>query len=822
VTTRATQLADETAPTLLRRPLVVAAVAFSLGVLAADPGGRASPAIALVLLSSIALGLLARGRRVVAIALLPAPFFFAGVAATQLRAPAELSLALVAQGRSRDPLWIEGIVKDAPEMDVDRMKMVIDAVATSTALGAPYRPAFGRIEARLPRAPESNRASCASAGDRVRVRAMVREPEAALSLGMASSRARADREGLAAFAYVSSAEECAVIAPFERSGARTRMERLRQRMHAAIDRRLPREQASIVRAFATGDRAAIPRSVNEDFTAAGLSHLLAVSGLNLAIVAGLFVIGLSALFARIPLVSATIGARRVASIAAMPFVVLYTMLVGASPSAVRSSVMIMALLAANLLSRFREGWSALALAVLLMLAYDPATIGDVSFQLSFAAVASLLFLYPPLRSTLDHPQIRRRRLLQWPLEVALATAAATIGTLPLVAWHFQRMSLVGLFANIPAAPLSSLILVPLSLLGGLAGTLNDTLGGPILQIAGWAASLLAVIAHRAAEVPYGSMRTFAPNAFECALFYAAIIALAMGPRVRFPRAIALTAALIGCCEHGALYASRLLSKTLVLTVLPVGQGDGMIAELPGGAVWVIDTGPLGLGEGAPTAADRVVLPYLRQRRIHTVDRVIITHPHVDHLGGLAALSRQMAIKEIWWTGDRRESEAELFEPMRTIATRIVTATSPPEIVGGVEISVLGPIGGAGKARWVNDGSIVVRLAYGGRSILLTGDAMASEEAAMIERCKACLSADVLKAGHHGSKTSSTEEFLDAVHPSHVVISDGRLNRFGFPHRAVLDRLERRGARVWRTDLDGAIRIETDGRSLTVTPYRPRS
>jgi competence protein ComEC len=123
---------------------------------------------------------------------------------------------------------------------------------------------------------------------------------------------------------------------------------------------------------------------------------------------------------------------------------------------------------------------------------------------------------------------------------------------------------------------------------------------------------------------------------------------------------------------------------------------------------------------------------------------------------------------------------------------------------------------------VNDGSIVVRLRYGSRALLLTGDAMANEEEAMMARCMSCLRADVLKVGHHGSRTSSTEAFLDAVHPAHVVISDGRLNRFGFPHRAVLERFERRRSTVWRTDLDGAIRIATDGHRLEVSSFHGRA
>jgi competence protein ComEC len=601
------------------------------------------------------------------------------------------------------------------------------------------------------------------------------------------------------------------------------MERLRSAVHRAIDRHLPADEAAIVRAFATGDRARIKRSVNADFAASGLSHLLAVSGLNLAIVAGLFIVSLVALFKAIPGLALSIGARRLAAVAALPFVVLYTMLVGASPSSVRAAVMIASLLASYLLLRGREAWSALSLAVLVMLAWDPGVLQDLSFQLSFAAVASLLLLYPAMRARFSAPIQRLPRLCRWPADVALASAAATLGTLPLVAWHFQRISIVGLAANVPAAPLSSIVLVPLSLLGGLMGTLSDTLAHPILAIAGFTSKGLVGLAHAASTLPGGSFRIFSPNAYECLLLSSGTVLVTISGRRSRALRIGVACLVALAVELGASAALRKLDARLTAAILPVGQGDGIVLELPFGRVIAIDTGPPAASAEGRSAAERVILPYLRHRRIGAIDRLILTHPHADHTGGLSALAREVTVKEIWWTNDQREGPPDLRAALAATGARlaVVTATLAPETVDGVTLEVLAPRGRAADHPIVNDGSIVVSVRYGDRALLFTGDAEGASEDAMLAASGPRLRSDVLKAGHHGSKTSTGEAFLAAVDPAHAIISDGRLNRFGFPHRAVLERLEARGTTIWRTDQDGAIFVETDGRDLRVRSFRQR-
>jgi len=294
------------------------------------------------------------------------------------------------------------------------------------------------------------------------------------------------------------------------------------------------------------------------------------------------------------------------------------------------------------------------------------------------------------------------------------------------------------------------------------------------------------------------------------LFYAATIGFTVvpgSPRARKAGLAAFGALLL---TSAGFTAARWLERGVAVSFLPVGQGDAALVELPGGATMLVDTGPA-FGRG--DAAARVIVPYLRARRITRLDRVVLTHPHADHTGGLATLAREIPIDRVWWTGDRREAPTAVLAPLDGLEVEVVEPGSR-WMVGAASVEVLGPVGGPG-APIVNDGSVVLAVRIGRRTILLSGDAEAEAERRLVETHGERLRADVLKAGHHGSRTSSTDPFLAAARPAHVVLSLGRGNLFGFPHAEALARIRNAGAEIWRTDLDGLVRVETDGEELRI-------
>jgi competence protein ComEC len=273
---------------------------------------------------------------------------------------------------------------------------------------------------------------------------------------------------------------------------------------------------------------------------------------------------------------------------------------------------------------------------------------------------------------------------------------------------------------------------------------------------------------------------------------------------------------------------------LTVTFLDVGQGDGALVELPGGATWLVDAGGRLFGAPGPDAStddklaalagdpgEQAVWRTLHAHRVRRLALVIVSHPHPDHFGGLAAVAAHVPIDELWWSGDDTGDPAfhALLAQLAARGTRVVR---PPLGLAredhGVRLSVLAPRGddasvATPSGRSVNDDSLVVRLELAGRSILFTGDLEAPGEAALVDATPPeLLRADVVKVPHHGSRTSSSPRLVEATHPRLAVISCGVANRFGFPAAEVVERWRAAGAELLRTDLRGAItvRIERSG------------
>ncbi len=802
---------------LIRRPLVPGAVAFVAGAVIGAPDGL-GPGLGALAGSAVAAGALARRGRLTAPIALVAVFFFAGFVAGAARRPPSHTVAEAFGGKlPTGRVIVEGRVRGPPSGTERGARYLLDLTGVGPGpVPGPLSSARGRI--RLFVAGDGLGAPPrAAAGARVRAWAKLRIPPPREFPGGFSARDWAERAGFSLEASASAPEHLVVVVPAPREASvLARLDQLRAEVHAAIDRHLSADVAGLVRALATGDKSGLRPADQDAIRDAGLAHLTAVSGFHLGVVAWLWLTGLGAGFRRWRWLAEGFGADRAAALASLPVVVLYPLFVGSTPSAVRAGIMFGLLLVGRLVHRGREAWSAVAAALLVMAAVDPASLHDPGLQLSFAAVASLLALPSAIDRRLGVEPNHWPGPLRFAYGALGASVAATVGTLPFVAWHFGRLSVIGILANIPAA-LVAAAAVPLALAGGLLSVLSPSAGALVLSLAGFAAKGLLLIAYAAARVPGGVLTLPPPTGLEIGLFVLLVLHFAApaGGLRRRRMGRLLLVALVGAVLISPV--SRWMSTQTRITFLPVGQGDGIVIELPRGKVVVLDAGPGGQGSDA---GERVLAPFLRARRIGRVDLFILTHPHADHLGGLTGLLAAVPIGRVWWSGDEREGPRSVLDALE----RLPREPLVPGLrfsSGAAVIELLAPLSPVESYASVNDASIVVRLSHGARSILLTGDAEVDGEARLVgEHGAQGLEVDILKAGHHGSRSSSNRPLLDAARPRHVIISCGRNNGFGFPHKEALERIGPEPT-LWRTDQQGAITVKTNGETLTIEGFLPR-
>lgn len=602
------------------------------------------------------------------------------------------------------------------------------------------------------------------------------------------------------------------------SGVRAWIDRARGHVRERILATFTPDTRGMARALVLGEDDVAPDD-RRAFRKSGLAHLLAVSGMHLVIVAASVVAALRALFVRVPALAARWDAWRPASAIGIPLVWLYADLAGGSGSAIRAAWMMSVALLARVLGRRSDPWRAAGLAALVMTIVDPLAAFDASFVLSALATAGLLALARPIEEAIARRAPRTPRFVRAALA---ATIAATVACTPVLACMAPDLSLGGIVANVVAVPAGEAAALPLCLAHALLAPWPAAERGCAVAASG-ALAIVRAVAHAFswAVIPVPS-----PTAGQLAAAAAGTAIVLVTKRFSRARVAAVAAAVVIALElvarirgapHGMVRA----------TFVDVGQGDAALVDLPDGSAMMIDGGGV---VGSPVdVGERALAPLLRARRRGRIDVVVLSHPHPDHFLGLASALEGVTVGELWDTG---QGEAEGAGPaydalLAAMRARGVAIRRPPELcgvhaIGGVVVEVLAPCPTTDGDHGPNDNSFVVRIRHGERALLFAGDAERFEEGTLLARGSTALRADVLKVGHHGSRTSSTPAFVAAVAPRVAVVSCGIRNRFGHPHAGTLDTLGAAGARVLRTDRDGTVTVTTDGASLDVETAQPRS
>ncbi len=564
----------------------------------------------------------------------------------------------------------------------------------------------------------------------------------------------------------------------------------------------PGAAGQILNSLTTGERAGIPEEIQESFLRSGLTHLLAISGMNVAFLAALVFLLLSRALALWQWLALRFPVQPVAAVITLPSLWFFMLFSGSQIPVGRAVLSSAAGLAAVILWRRVRPADAWGLAALSLVAWDPASLFSASFQLSFAAVGGLLLVASRESASPMSPQPGERllpRLYRGARSLFVVSIGASAATAPLVAFHFQQMSLVGPLANLVAVPFTGFVVLPAGWLALVAAAIWGPPGEHVATVAIWSSERLVDIASWFATPAWAVLRTARPPLLPtlCLL----VLTVTLLPR---PTQAWLWARAAACaCAAVAFTWSAIATHRpeMLVTVLDVGQGLAVVVRLPGGGSLLYDAGPRWRDYDA---GERIVAPALRRLGIEHLDTMAISHAHPDHAGGAAAVRREMGAGMVWGgVGARslgRGMERTLDGDVR------VRVLNPPGIVAGAAT-------GPGDE---NDRSLALLLNLGETGVVFTGDAGPSTIAGLIAAARPLPAHLALQVPHHGGSAEACKALAELMRPEVSVISVGR-NTYGHPRPGAVAALEESG-RVLRTDRDGAAFIRSDGCGFVVRTW----
>lgn len=792
-------------------PLVLIAAAWAAGLSLAHyllaPNNVAPTALlilAIVPLAATALWWRDRPMRLSGICALA---LLAGALRYQAALPNWNDPALIARYNGHGWLTCEGIVHAYP--DVRDTWTNLRLSAKSLTVGGQVYPVHGIVLVRAPRWPEYHY------GDRLRVSGQLETPPEINGFSYKDYLARQGVHSLISRPRID------LLATGQGSPVKAALLAVKDRARTTIGRLVPEPEASLLQGIVLGIRASIPRNLYDLFNATGTSHILVISGTNLTMIAALF----SRAFGRL------LGRRR-AYWFTLAGVGLYALLVGAEPSVARAALMAGLYLTALYLGRHATAYMSLCASGLLLTAINPLSLWDVGFQLSFAATLGLILFSPGLDQLFERglarvlPQEKAKKAVRYLNDLLIVTLAAGILTLPLILYHFGRVSLIAPLANLLILPAQPAIIIvgSLAALVGIVPFLQ-----PVAQLIFWIPWLglayTTAIVRWLAAWPHSSVQLSPARASRFVLYYCMFLVAAWAFSQGYDRrlwnwiaarlsrrfitvvlaALLVTAALIW------LAVLQLPDGRLHIAFLDVGEGDATLITTPRGQQILVDGGPSPV---ALTSALGRQMPFWDR----SIDLVVMTHADADHMTGLVEVLKRYRV-DGWIENGRADNYGLYAECQKElnkeeVPRTVVYAGAKIDLGDGAVVEVLNPVTPSGPSSGAqadsNDQSVVLRLAWWQASVLLTGDIGAQAESSLL-RSGQSLSTSVLKVAHHGSNGSSSAGFLTAVQPGYAVISTGTGNRFGHPAAAVLDRLTQLGATILRTDQLGTIELVTDGR-----------
>lgn len=561
-----------------------------------------------------------------------------------------------------------------------------------------------------------------------------------------------------------------------------------------------KKTSALLRGLLLADRREINEETKTQFINSGVIHVLAVSGLHVGFIAFIFFF----LFGRL-----NIYLRSGLTIAGL---LVFMFITGIPPSVFRATIMAIVIIVAFFTNRSTNIFNSLAIAALIILVIDPAEIYSPGFQLSFSAVLAIGIFYPPLSQTIYKLQIKNK-IINYLLLFMCVSIAAQIGTLPFVLIYFGKISVIGLFVNLIVIPAIGLI-ISLALTSILFSVLLPFIAGYYSSTNDFVTMSLLKIIEYSGNLSFSKIDVINYSLYDAIIFYVCIIILFAAlkrfqnstPKVVLVILIIVNLLLFSSFDDRKIFPDNELSVFMI----DVGQGDAFLIKFPNNKTALVDAGNV---SAAFDNGEKIILPLLHYLGIDEIDYGFISHIDLDHYGGFFALTEADKIKEIYKPSpDTSNSKDTAFEKYLKSKHRKIHYYNKQSLkIGNCMLYVLNDSYGTERFNLSsNDKSGILKIVYGQTSFLFIGDAGTKIEKILVNKFAGFLDSDVLKVGHHGSKTSTSDEFVNYTSPEFALISAGIKNSFGHPSDEVLLKLIRNEVKLLRTDKSGGILVISDG------------
>ena len=741
---------------------------------------------------------------------------------------------------------IVGVVDTTPARTVNRIKFIvkIETLEEDNMEKSKPFPVLGKVRVSMRRKHVN-----IDAGDRISLTGKIRMIRNFSNPGGFNYKRYMAYKGIWGTSYVSKNQPLKIEIKMDK-GIDRMVKNVRHHISSFIEQsyvvRKNEGTKGILKALILGDRSDISQNLREAFHRAGVGHILAISGLHIGIVASTAFLLFSWILSYVKPLLWSGWTKKGAAILSFFPVVAYGFLSGMSPSTQRAVIMVSLFLLTFLFEREHDLMNTLSLAAMLILIFNPPALFSVSFQLSFSAVLSIVYGLSQtknFRLQKKNYTLKKRRFIRDKFfTFLLVSFFAIIGTIPLMMLYFNQVSTVGFFVNILIIPIVGFMVIPLGLVSVVLNPLSVAGASFLINMSAAILSVALDIITFFSKLPFAAVKTVTPSFFEIACFYLFFWAilnikdqnsnsgLKWRKKFRSKKWLAQAAVVIVIIAGGVdvfyWLNHRFWHRDFRVTIIDVGQGSAALLELPGGYNLLIDGG----GFSDPTAFDvgaNIVAPVLWRKKIKTVETLVLSHPNSDHLNGLLYIAKYFNVKNVWSNGE--SSPVLNYHKFRKIIEEknirlpLLKALLQTQHIGGVQFKILYPpidfINRKKTEKWrnYNNNSLVLKVRFGSQTFLFPGDIMARAERELIELSGDKLQSSVLIAPHHGSRTSSTDRFLDRVRPEVIIVSSGWQSKAYFPHPHTLKRFKKWGYRIFRTSSDGAVAMSTDGRSLKINP-----